>query len=190
MTTFSKDKKTRILNAAAAQFAERPFHKVLLDDVARAAGVGKGTLYLYFESKDELFLSVLFQDFAALVERLEENIEANEDDPAAQMSGLIHELTQHLYSKTVFFELSRGAIVNCPNSDEWANKRAEMRTLIMSVINNGIEKGVFSDPDPALTASYIAGLIRSACLNRPTGTAMESIFEHARDFVLKALRAA
>lgn len=189
MTTYSKDKKTRILNAAAAQFAERPFHKVLLDDVARAAGVGKGTLYLYFASKDELFLSVLFQDFAALVERLEENIAANENDPDAQMSGLVYELTKHLYNKTVFFEISRGAIVNCPNSDEWAEKRAELRSLIVGVINNGIVKGVFSDSDPALSASYIAGLIRSACLNRPTGTTMERIYEHAKDFVLKALRA-
>jgi len=53
-------KRQLIANTAAKLFATRPFHKVKLDDVASAAGVGKGTLYIYFKSKEEpLFLADL-----------------------------------------------------------------------------------------------------------------------------------
>lgn len=48
-----------ILNAALDVFAERGFAAAKLDEVAARAGVSKGTLYLYFESKEELFRSVV-----------------------------------------------------------------------------------------------------------------------------------
>src|SRR5258705_6389518 len=50
----SDDKRQRILAAATAVFAERDFHEVHVDEVAARAGVGKGTLYLYFPTKDDL----------------------------------------------------------------------------------------------------------------------------------------
>ena len=49
------DKRTQILRAATDVFSAREFHTVPVDDVATAAGVGKGTLYLYVESKEALF---------------------------------------------------------------------------------------------------------------------------------------
>lgn len=48
-----------ILNAALDVFAARGFAAAKLDEVAARAGVSKGTLYLYFESKEELFRSVV-----------------------------------------------------------------------------------------------------------------------------------
>ncbi|HJQ82653.1 MAG TPA: helix-turn-helix domain-containing protein [Candidatus Binatia bacterium] len=48
------DKRQRILAAATAVFAERDFHQVLVSEVASRAGVGKGTVYLYFPTKDDL----------------------------------------------------------------------------------------------------------------------------------------
>ena len=48
-----------ILRAAEVVFTRREYHEVQMDDVARACGVGKGTLYRYFEDKDELYLALL-----------------------------------------------------------------------------------------------------------------------------------
>lgn len=48
------DKRQRILAAATAVFAERDFHRVQVSEVATRAGVGKGTVYLYFPTKDAL----------------------------------------------------------------------------------------------------------------------------------------
>src|SRR5713101_436090 len=52
-------KRERILNAALKLFAHEPYQAVTMDRVAEAAGVAKGTLYLYFPSKDALYLGVL-----------------------------------------------------------------------------------------------------------------------------------
>ena len=61
------DKKRRkITDTAARLFATRPFHKVRLDDVAAAAHVGKGTLYVYFKSKDDLYRSLVFDGLIML----------------------------------------------------------------------------------------------------------------------------
>src|SRR5512132_4421443 len=53
------DKRGRLLAAAAAVFAERDFHQVQVSDVAERAGVGKGTVYLYFPTKDDLHRAAL-----------------------------------------------------------------------------------------------------------------------------------
>src|SRR6266852_8707140 len=52
-------KRERILTAALKLFAHEPYQAVTMDRVASAAGVAKGTLYLYFPSKDALYLGVL-----------------------------------------------------------------------------------------------------------------------------------
>jgi AcrR family transcriptional regulator len=55
----SEERRGQILNAAAVVFAQRGFHVARMDDVAAEAGVSKGTLYWYFESKDDLIQSLL-----------------------------------------------------------------------------------------------------------------------------------
>ena len=52
-------KRVRILDAAEALFIRQGYVKTSMDEVAREAGVAKGTLYLYFKSKEELFLAAL-----------------------------------------------------------------------------------------------------------------------------------
>src|SRR5208283_5703190 len=52
-------KRERILGAALKLFAHEPYQAVTMDRVAQTAGVAKGTLYLYFQSKDALYLGVL-----------------------------------------------------------------------------------------------------------------------------------
>jgi AcrR family transcriptional regulator len=54
-----EDRPTEILEAALEVFATRGFAAARLDDVAARAGVSKGTLYLYFKSKEELFKAVV-----------------------------------------------------------------------------------------------------------------------------------
>src|SRR5690349_15921319 len=57
----SGDKRERILRAAVKVFAKNGFYATRVSDVAKAAGVADGTIYLYFKSKDELLVS-LFED--------------------------------------------------------------------------------------------------------------------------------
>ena len=77
------DKRERILAAATAVFAERDFHQVLVSEVASRAGVGKGTVYLYFPTKDHLHRGAL----GASLERVAAEVEgaAAADAPAGEV---------------------------------------------------------------------------------------------------------
>src|SRR5882757_6005630 len=57
----SGDKRERILQAAVKVFARSGFHATRVSEVAKAAGVADGTIYLYFDSKESLLVS-LFED--------------------------------------------------------------------------------------------------------------------------------
>ena len=50
-----QERPQEILAAALGVFAEKGFAGARMDDIAQRAGVTKGTIYLYFESKDALF---------------------------------------------------------------------------------------------------------------------------------------
>lgn len=63
-----EDKQQRhsdILAAASRLFDTRPYASLRMDDIAREAGLAKGTLYLYFASKEEVFLALQMQEIAA-----------------------------------------------------------------------------------------------------------------------------
>src|SRR5215471_16580208 len=76
-------KRERILDAATAVFAERDYHRVLVSEVASRAGVGKGTVYLYFPTKDQLQRVAL----EASLERIAAEVEgaADAEAPASEV---------------------------------------------------------------------------------------------------------
>ena len=70
--TKTEGKRRAILDAAEAAFARKEFDEVLTDDVAALAGVGKGTLYRYFPTKEELYSAALLRGFEELERDLAE----------------------------------------------------------------------------------------------------------------------
>jgi len=75
----SRSRESRILDAAGQLLLTFGYRKVTIDDVARRAGVGKGTVYLHWASKLELFATVLARDGAGIVS---EQLAALRADPA------------------------------------------------------------------------------------------------------------
>jgi AcrR family transcriptional regulator len=181
-------KRIRILEAATELFASRPFHKVLLSDVATAAGVGKGTLYLYFKSKEELYLGVRLYGYSLLLAKLRENLASSEASPKEQLTCIIRELIYYTHGRQFITELLRGTVAGCPASPEWNEKRLELRRLIETVIRRGVEQGVFEDPHPELTALYLPGLVRSIIPFTPDSLDVTTLYEHTLEFVLRGLR--
>ncbi|MEA2128635.1 MAG: hypothetical protein QOJ85_1526, partial [Solirubrobacteraceae bacterium] len=56
-----------LLDAALGQFAQRGFHATVVDDIARAAGVSRATLYQYFDSREQIVTELLEECGAALM---------------------------------------------------------------------------------------------------------------------------
>ena len=89
------DRPGEILVAALTCFAERGFAATRLDDVARRAGVTKGTLYLYFRNKEELFKAVVRQELLPNIARLEAVVDEANTTPAPELlAQLIHGWTE------------------------------------------------------------------------------------------------
>jgi AcrR family transcriptional regulator len=74
-----------IVEAALEVFAEKGFAAAKLDDIARRAGISKPTLYLYFDTKEEIFRAVAWAAVASLLEALESTAEGP-DAPFAELA--------------------------------------------------------------------------------------------------------
>jgi AcrR family transcriptional regulator len=84
------ERPAEILAAALDVFAERGFAAAKLDEVAARAGVSKGTLYLYFESKEELFRSVVRGLLLPTVAMAERRIAEHKGSATELLRGLVH----------------------------------------------------------------------------------------------------
>jgi len=75
------DKRERILRAAVKVFARKGFYASRVSEIAKAAGVADGTIYLYFKSKDELLTSLFEDRITRLLEVLHREVEAVPSGP-------------------------------------------------------------------------------------------------------------
>ncbi|GAA0638361.1 TetR/AcrR family transcriptional regulator [Brevundimonas lenta] len=83
------DRPAEILAAALEVFAERGFHSARLEEVAKRAGVSKGALYLYFETKADLFRAVVRDAISPNIERIKAMAEAQVSFEPAVRIGLV-----------------------------------------------------------------------------------------------------
>ena len=84
------DKRQRILDAALKVFAERGFYNAKVSEVARAAGVADGTIYLYFENKDDLLIQLFEDRMEYIIRRLNHELERTQGTPLEKIRSLIH----------------------------------------------------------------------------------------------------
>lgn len=190
MQVLDEKKRLKILAAAAELFAAQPFHKVLLSDVAEAAGVGKGTLYIYFKSKDDLYLSVLYSGFSQLVDRLQQKVSRDHRSPLENLTLAVAEFVGFAYQNPHYYELIRDVTWRMvAGNAQWRQKRDELRELIASIIRQGIDSGDFSDPHPELTARFIPALVRSVMIEGVQPVDRQTLVDHILRFARSALTA-
>ena len=94
----------RVLDSAAELLVRWGYQRVTIDDVARHAGIGKGTVYLHFRSKDALFLTVLMRVHRVLSERVAERMESDPREvlPSRTMRGMYDELTADPVARSLY----------------------------------------------------------------------------------------
>ena len=175
----NKRKRKVITKTAAKLFATRAFHEVRLDDIAAAAGVGKGTLYVYFESKEDLYFSLIYEAFAAVVDRLRDEVAKPQASPAASLRAVVGHLVGFAFRHPHFYELMRTVgTVKGHSRSAWNAKRRELWALIEQMIRRGVRTGAMVDSHPQLTAPCIPGLVRSAMLFGPKGLDEKTVAGH------------
>jgi AcrR family transcriptional regulator len=173
-----------MLAAATGLFAVSGYDAVQMDDVARAAGVGKPTLYRYFGSKEELFLEVLGEVLEQLQLSLEE-VAARPLPPPESLALMIHTLVDTLGRHTEPLRLIGGDNPGLAHRLRAAfrNRRRPILELLRRVLVRGAASGDFRPLDLEVIPALILGMIRGGLINAP-GLARERLAEAAIDLVL------
>lgn len=190
MQVIDPKKRSNILKAAAELFATQPFHKVLLSEVAEAAGVGKGTLYIYFKDKNDLYLSVVYNGYSQLIDRLRQKVDENRNSALVNLEAAVGEIVTFAYQNPHVFELMRTMPWRkVTDSAKWSPKRSELKGVIEAIIRKGIQRGEFVDPHPELTARFIPNLVRSVMMEGTQYVDEHTLTAHILRFTRFALMA-
>ncbi len=156
-------RRESILRAALAVFDRRDFHEVTMEEVAQAAGVAKGTVYLYFKSKEELYGCALVDWLREAAERIARRV-AEEPTPLSQLRLLIR---LHLQEANNHRHLDR--LLSCRSGEgprglleRLEGVAREYVRFIAEIIRRGCEEGQLQPVDPCLAASALIGLLSGA----------------------------
>jgi len=148
-----------LLAAALDLFVERGYAATRLDDVAKRAGVSKGTVYLYFPSKEELFKAVVREGLVPLLERGEKMVAEHEGSVADLIDQLVRGWWEGV-GQTPFAGLPKLMIAECRNFPELGKFYVDEvmsrgQKLVRKAVQRGLDSGEFRD----LAPEYVARLI-------------------------------
>jgi len=189
-----------ILDAALELFVEKGFAATRLEDVAQRAGVSKGTVYLYFDSKEDLFKSVIRSGMVRAIEEAEQLVAAYPGSSADLLRELYTAWWQTIGS-TKLAGIPKLMISEAQNFPELARFYYEEviqrgSRLFARALERGIERGEFRpvNIDYAVRA-LVAPLIMRAILEHsflpcagPEDFDAPAYFEHTLGLVLDGLR--
>lgn len=174
MRRLSDRKREGILGAAAAVFARKGYHRALVDEVARAAGVGKGTVYRYFSDKEDLFFSIIDQGIDRLIAAMAR---------ASRSGGCPRDSLRGIFEALAEFARENRPIVKLIHQVEPRQRikrferirRQNRRILAITeaVIRRGMRSGHFRRGDARLWALAAASAANSAFMTegpRSTGS--------------------
>ncbi|MFP2934169.1 TetR/AcrR family transcriptional regulator [Pyxidicoccus sp. 3LG] len=156
----SSDPRTAILEAAGEIFARFGFKKASMDDIARRAGVGKGSIYLHFESKEALFETCVQQTHARNFSELQARVR-DATTPEARVRAFIRcKLEQHVrrpegyrIEMATLFELGSQVMHLVPKMLE------EDAAVLVRILEEGVAQGAFNVAAPQQVARGFVELI-------------------------------
>jgi AcrR family transcriptional regulator len=161
-----------LLDAALALFVEKGFALTRAEEVAARAGVSKGTLYLYYASKEELLKAVIRERLSAEIEAGAEQVERYAGPTAELMRQVLIPWWQRLLDSPTsgVFKLVITEVRNFPDIAEfYAREVIEPGTrLIARILERGIARGEFRAVDvPTAVHSLVLPMIM-LCLHKHT----------------------
>jgi AcrR family transcriptional regulator len=181
-------KREQIVEAASRVFAARPYHVVCMDDVAQAARVGKGTLYRYFPSKEDLYLGVVAEAFDLLIRRLE-RVEAEELPAAHAFTRMIEAIVDTFARHLPFFRLLQQgeARLFLRKKQVVRARRDRIADGLARLLARGAQTGVFRKVDPETGPSMLIGLVWGTTLNHADDTPAEVLAQRVADLCLHGI---
>ena len=184
-----KGRKEEIINVAANLFSQKSYHDVTMDQIAEQVGVAKGTIYLYFDSKENLYLEILEDTYEEIESILEKEIAKDDSAPKKLKKMLRLIFTFYLQHIDVLRILSRDEThlirEHFEFTEHWRLRRIK---LYQKILEKGIKEGSFRPANTKLTALIIFGLVRSVMFfyqtDKNAGEIAEEVYSMISDGIL------
>src|SRR5438067_1758283 len=195
-----EERPRQIISAALEVFGERGLAASRLEDIAKRAGLSKGTIYLYFPNKEELFREVVRQTVITQIERREREIGASKASATDALKEFMRAHWAFIRSPAFapLFRLIHAEIHNYPDLARFYAEEVVSRALrlIGSLIERGIKTGEFRKIDPSLAARMLAApfvMHGLWCTHRECFTSVarktdDEVLAELMDFYLYAIR--
>jgi len=153
-------KRERIIDSACSLFARKDFHTVSMDEVADRAATAKGTLYNYFDSKEDLYFSIIKTKLQILLEALKSH-PGSPRDPVRDLRAFMNLSSLFLLRDPNFFILwkkeesrkNRVLLGDCREMEH------QMKCLLHDILSRGMQAGAFRRLDCDAAADAILGAI-------------------------------
>jgi TetR/AcrR family transcriptional regulator len=155
-----------ILTAARRVIEEHGLDAFTMEEIASAAGVAKGTIYLYFQGKEDLIQALISQVGENLIMELEA-IMARPDSPREKLQRVVAMLLDYLKRERVLFPVyARGSLGGDRpfRAGRWRyiqELEAKSEALLTGLFSEGIETGQFVHANPRLLSFLLKGLVRA-----------------------------
>lgn len=167
-----EQRKDEIITAAQKVFFEKGLHSATVDEIAEAAELSKGTIYLYYKSKEDLYLAVLMRGMQVLQDKFAEKLNT-ETDTLKALLGLVEVYFEFFRNQRQYFRMFQ--FLQTPQfhkqlSEEMkqAGSAVNMKTwnLVISLLQRGIDEGLLVSDIQAGEAAVILWLSSTALLTR------------------------
>lgn len=190
MRRLTKRKKEEILRAAAVAFARKGYHRTLVDEVAQAAGVGKGTVYRYFSDKEDLFFSIIDQGIDRLISAMERASKSG-GSSADSLRGILEALADFVKENKPIFKLLHQVEPRQKVKRFERIHRRNKRILAITegVIRRGMISGEFRGGNARLWALAAASAANSAFMMEDPGSKGSRTAEALIDLMLHGMAA-
>lgn len=194
-------RRQEILEAARLEFFERGFHRPTVDDVATRAEVSKGTIYLYFESKEEILAHLLLEGLDLLLSQMEATANPNlhpEQALRKLADAYLHFCQLHPSYFRLIMAFDRGRFEESISSELYQqvlNQSLRGLELLAQTVQMGEEKGVFCTHDAWQAAGSIWAALNGVLVlmahplrQRLLRSDLETMFQAMLDLVMKGLQ--
>lgn len=159
-TKDQKRKKQEIIKISIKIFSEKGYHRTKVSDITDALNISKGTFYIYFENKRELFIEAIEDVFRNIVGEAASAIK--EEGDFIKRMAIRGKVFYENYTK--YNEILNQLRAEMAGDDQWPKEKIkkiyhELTRPVIREIETAVQKGILKNIDPDMAAYALTGLI-------------------------------
>jgi AcrR family transcriptional regulator len=160
------DKKKQIMRAVENLASRRKLSDITLDEIIKNAKIGKGTIYNYFESKEDLFFEVAASGFDELCTILEQKV-PNDVSFTEKLHKMYFYIVQFFTGRRQLLQIMQTYAsytywTKDKFREKWISRRRNLINALSNILSEGVAEGVIrSDLSTEFLAASLLGVLRA-----------------------------